>query len=133
MMHGTLYFYYTTFPCFLQPVFKNPMSPLQPESLFTKTHAPNGKKPTFCIKPVDSLHWLCYNIGIKVKSPFFMKVRFNHYAKRRNEIIYIPREYRDPGARNQSRIFRIHPPHRAVRVPLFPAGKSRPQSVPSPL
>jgi hypothetical protein len=55
----------------LQPFIEKGDARLQDESLFTKKSSAEGKDSTFCIKTVDSLHGLCYNIGINPKIPGF--------------------------------------------------------------
>ena len=65
------YIHYTTHRSFLQPFIKNAYPRLQAESLFTKISHAGGKYSTFCIKPVDSLHGLCYNNGTEQENPVF--------------------------------------------------------------
>jgi len=76
-----MHFHYTTHHAFLQPFIKKGYPPLQSESLFTKNPSTNGKYTTFCIKPVDSLHGLCYNIGTKSEIPAYYESQVQSLCK----------------------------------------------------
>ena len=65
------YIHYTTPLPFLQPFIEKGDARLQGESLYTKFPPAQGKCSTFCIKPVDSLHGLCYNNGTEQENPVF--------------------------------------------------------------
>ena len=77
------YIHYTTHRSFLQPFIKNAYPRLQAESLFTKISHAGGKYSTFCIKPVDSLHGLCYNIGIQPVITVFYESQVQSLCKTR--------------------------------------------------